>query len=488
MAVEVPIKADFDALAARVAGLSDRLGALEAIHQVPDTPAPAPEPTPAPSPSPPPGDGPFARLGASFAPAWALPDYAGPPAEALDRADFGSTGEWLDECERQGKPGKIGPGRYTLNTRTQHRASIYGYGDTMPVLVGTGTGIYLGASGLTFQGLRFEGFAYAIVSLDDWDDWNSFGTSSNWNNRLLGAARRGQDPARAHNADLTGLDVLDCEFDGVGVAVSIIRQSHHVDDIRVGRCHSRDGLGFLYVGAHDFGSIDAWGNTHQDHAQGSAKGQNVGTLYMIGTNRTDSIGSNGLVRLAHFEARRITSTHTHAKKNGSTVFDVRDCRFEITDFVAEDCTNSAGHPDAQMGYAKGKGLIARWRAKRCGAVQVDDDNIGSEGQFLTLKGGDGPTIVEDFEADHGGMAGQAILSSHDSLFRRGVIRGSRAAASKYRDATIQSYSGGPVVVEDVEMPDWDSRWAIQGEGNVTARRVTVDTDRTDIFDGVTVEG
>ncbi|MEY4879858.1 MAG: hypothetical protein RJB62_1327 [Pseudomonadota bacterium] len=194
-----------------------------------------------------------------------IPDYAMPPydpsgaqipTDALDAGDYPSIPAWLDAMQSEMRPGKIASGLYDVTGvgRRRLHTSIYGYGNTRPVLR-TATGpciLYFSANDITVQYIRVEtpSLAFAYV-----DRGGNLIVNGEWRSADLEGAERAGSTALQHDSDISGIRILDCEF-GCVLPIVFMSQYHRVSDIHIARNRSLSGCaGFACVWSDRFDDI-----------------------------------------------------------------------------------------------------------------------------------------------------------------------------------------------------------------------------------------
>lgn len=452
---------------------------------------------------------PVPGAGADHAPFYALPPYrpdgSDIPAGALDRKDYESTAAWLDAMQAQQKPGKIGSGTYHLKSdELSDRAitqSIYGYdtGQGRPVLDGYGRGslFYLRASGITLQYLSFRDIGIPIIGIDHWKSYD-FGAKKgllHWP-----TYQPGTHEAMVHDADLDRLAVMDCRFDGVGIALLVIKEFHGVHDIHIGRNVAAGGSGFASIKTYDYDDVYFYQNRLSDFDQGTHGGNWAQTLLWLGTNDITHKQKNRNVFVEFNEARNIRSAHSYDKVNASVFCDLRDgSNVSIAYNVFKDMINTKAHSDCNVIYSKTDDLmIDHCVFENCGANDsADEGDIGSEGACITLKDHTSDaarfgTVIQNCTFTAGTITEvPLVLCLHDGVIRDCTFKGWQWTGSNDRRRyLIQRYSGKTLLIENIKLIDCGGKGAlaVREDNSVSAvvnwPGVSFDDDRTDIFTGV----
>jgi hypothetical protein len=454
-----------------------------------------------------PPDAPRPVAGASFSPEYAAkpynPDGSDIPADALDRKDYPTMEAWIADMEKQNKPGKIGSGTYTLDKKAKGPSltqSIYGYdtGKGRPVIDGNNRGTYffLGASNITLQYLHIKNIGYGLVGLDNWLDW-TLGTKSTWNAWAFSPEVMKGKIVDDH---LDNLNILDCHFTNVGVAMIIVQEFHGVHNVHIARNHSSGGLGFVTLRTLDFDNIYFYQNVLNDHDQADNKGNHVTTLCFLGTDDWQGTMKNRHVRVEHNQVTNVTSKHNHYKLNAAVFADIRNCSdVSISYNILKNLVSTVGHSDCNTVYSKASELIIKGNYfENCGSNLKDKQRmIGSEGGCLTLKGETNNaakfgTIVEDCTFVAGTIdTVPMVLFGHGGILRNCTFKDWQWKGDYWsRSAMINKYSGKAVTLINPTFincgGDKANAFAVSksNAAMIGWHKVNFDNNRSDIFKGV----
>jgi hypothetical protein len=451
--------------------------------------------------------------GASALPA---PDYALPPydpqgetipPDALDAADYPSLTDWLNAMELEGRPGKISSGTYDARQvgRRHLYTSIYGYGETRPVLrvIGAPFALYLSADQITIQYLRFETLALAIAYVDR---GGGLMVSGEWRSADLEGSERPGSSALEHDSDITGIRIADCEFACV-LPIAFMSQYHRLSDIHIARNKTSGGAGFCCILSDRFNGIRVYENEITYLNQGNLRGNHVGTAIWIGSiiDNSANFPANFSVYIENNLIENVTASGKKSNTNSGVGIDVREAsEVVIRGNIMRNVLNTAGHVDSNGIYAKSSVLMEYNLIENCGSAAGGKTigEAGSEGSLLTFKGG---SRCHSTIRNNTFLAGTRtdvplILTSHMALIEDNRFVDWRYSGDHMnRDSMIRTYSGGPVTVGRCEFVNCGTasgnahRGYAVGEvrgGTVTVQTFASDFDegRPDIFHGnLTIE-
>jgi len=449
-----------------------------------------------------------AALGPDFAPDYAAPAYdssgRGIPADAIDASEFPNLRAWFDALARERRPGRIGSGLYDGNGVGRRRlvSSLFGYGETRPVIRAEQPCIlYFGANDIAVQYLRFETRHLALAYVDRGE---RLIVRNDWRSADLEGQERDGTRALEHDADISGIRILDCEFFAV-LPVVFMSQYHEVSDIVFARNRAGEGCaGFFCLWSDRFRNIRIYQNIADGLVPGDLRGNHVGTVFWVGSARDNSpnFPHNSDVFIENNRIENVTASRAERDYNSGVAIDVREAaNAVIRNNIIRNVVNTAGHVDSNAIYAKSNLLLEGNHIENCGAAAGGRSNgeAGSEGSLITLKGGSRcrSTIRNNRLVAGTRTDVPMVLVSHMAELSGNSFEGWQYSGDHmYRDAMIRSYSGGPVLVAGATFVDcgtapgnshrgYAASGTIQDGGNMRVRGLNASFDgaRTDIFLG-----
>ncbi len=448
-------------------------------------------------------------IGPDTSPSYAAPAYdpsgAAIPKNALDAIEFPSLPAWFEAMAAQQRPGKIRSGTYNAEAvgRRSLNTSVYGYGPTRPILRSTAAPftLYFSADDIVVQYLRFETQAMALAYVDR---GAGLIVKGDWHSADLEGSDREGSRARAHDADISGVQILDCEF-VCPLPIAFMSGYHRVSDIHIARNAALPGCaGFAHIRSDRFSRIYIYQNDVRGLSQNVGRGNHVGTIIWVGSGVDNSphYSSNAGVYVENNRIEDVTAARTDRDYNSGVAIDIRESsQAVIRGNVIRNVVNTAGHVDSNGVYAKSSILLEANLIENCGARASDSKarERGSEGSLVTLKGG---SRCITHIRDNIFVAGTRtdvpmILVSHRAIIERNRFSGWLYDGDNLkRDAMIRSYSGGPITIVDPTFDECGTApgnahrgFAVSGKpyegGNIAARdfMVSFDGRRTDIFQG-----
>ncbi|WOO42529.1 hypothetical protein [Rubellicoccus peritrichatus] len=410
--------------------------------------------------------------GIAYAPSYAKPLYNAStdiPSDALDASNYSTIADWIAAMNSQGKAGKIGSGVYLITpgpaSRLELQQSIYGYGATKPIFRWDdptkveGGFLYLGASNITVQNVRFEGFPMPLAYHSNWTYLSGYYLSNRFNSQMLSGSNFNSGLGIPYNSDISNINILDCDFVDCAVGMAMItNEDYRLSNMHVARNYVSGGSGFISYIGNKFDHFYFYQNyiENMDQRQtGKRGGKIIGTILWLGTDLLANHANNQVVRVENNECYNVVSAFTYSKHNSSVFADVRCCDdVSISWNILVDLESLNGHSDANAIYSKSFDLLIEGNhIENCGSNTVNpSDNStfnGSEGGCITLKGGCSPTLVRNntFIAGTKTMGPMVLLAHNDVTLTDCTFADWQYTGTYYkRRAMIRSFSSGSTPV------------------------------------------
>lgn len=404
--------------------------------------------------------------GIGSAPSYAKPLYNAStdiPANALDASNYTTISAWIADMNAQGKAGKIGSGTYTIvagpGNRFALEQSIYGYGATKPVFKWSGGVqggfLYMHASNITIQNVRFEDFPMPLSYHSNWSGLDGYYMANRFNSGAVSGSNYNAGYGLPYDSNISNISILDCDFINCATGmIMVTNEDYRLSNMHVGRNFVSGGSGFISYIGNQFDHFYFYQNyiENMDQRQTGKRGsKTIGTILWLGTDILDNHANNQIVRVENNECYGVVSAFTFSKHNSSVFADVRCCDdVSISWNILVDLESLNGHSDSNAIYSKSFGLlIEENEIENCGSNTVNPSDQstfnGSEGGALALKGGCGPTTVRNntFIAGTKTTVPMVLLSHDDVTISDCTFVDWQYTGNYYkRRAMIRSFSGG----------------------------------------------